>query len=345
MPDRITHTLRLGVLGAGRMGRVHAEHLARRIEGVQVVVWADPTEPDLAGLARGLGIERIADHWRQVVDSDDLDAVVIATPTDTHHEIVMAASRRGLAIFCEKPLDLRLPTLREIQAEVERRHVTLMVAFQRRFDPAFAALQREIGAGRIGRPHTLRIVSRDSRLPSEAFIPRSGGIFMDMTVHDFDMSRFLLNLEIEEVFARASRLVDPLVGPMFERHGDWDTTLVSVRFAGGVLGVIENGRLASYGYDQRIEVFGSAGMLSVENPPHALASGVSGDVVPFFAERYAEAYRIELQAFVDALRTGAPPPVGVVESIRAVEASLAATRSVAERRPVAIDEIRSSSNF
>lgn len=216
-----------------------------------------------------------------------------------------------------------------------------MVAFQRRFDPAFAGLQRDVAAGRIGRPHTLRIVSRDSRLPPEAFIPRSGGIFMDMTVHDFDMSRLLLNLEIEEVHARASRFIDP----MFERHGDWDTTLVSVRFAGGVLGVIENGRLASYGYDQRIEVFGSAGMLTVENPPHALASAAPDGQVPFFAERYAEAYRIELQAFVDALRAGAPPPVGVVESIRAVEASLAAARSVAEGRPVAIEEIRSSSSF
>jgi len=341
MSRRATHPLRFGILGAGRMGRVHAEHLARHIEGAHAVVWADPTEPDLAGLARGLGIERIADHWREVVDSDDLDAIVIATPTDTHYDIVMAASRRGLAIFCEKPLDLRLPRLREIQADVERRHVKLMVAFQRRFDPAFATLHRDLAAGRIGRPHTLRIVSRDSRLPPESFIPRSGGIFMDMTVHDFDMSRFLLNREIEEVYARASRLVDP----MFERHGDWDTTVVSVRFAGGVLGVIENGRLASYGYDQRVEVFGSGGMLTVENPPHALTSGATGEAVPFFAERYAEAYRIEMQAFVDALLAGALPPVGVVESIRAVEASLAAARSVAEGRPVAIDEIRSSTQF
>ena len=341
MSSQTAHTLRFGILGAGRMGRVHAENLARHIRGAKAVVWTDPTEPDLAGLARGLGIERIADHWRQVIDSDDLDAIVIATPTDTHYEIVMAAARRGLAIFCEKPLDLRLPTLQEIQAEVERRHVTLMVAFQRRFDPAFAGLQRDVAAGRIGRPHTLRIVSRDSRLPPEAFIPRSGGIFMDMTVHDFDMSRFLLNQEIEEVHARASCLIDP----MFERHGDWDTTLVSVRFSGGVLGVIENGRLASYGYDQRIEVFGSAGMLTVENPPHALAPAARDGQVPFFAERYAEAYRIELEAFVDALRAGAPPPVGVVESIRAVEASLAAARSVAEGRPVVIEEIRSSSSF
>jgi myo-inositol 2-dehydrogenase/D-chiro-inositol 1-dehydrogenase len=318
------------------MGRVHAEHLARRIEGAQPVVWADPTEPDLAALSRGLGVERIADDWRQVVDADDLDAIVIATPTDTHYEIVMAAARRGLAIFCEKPLDLRLPTLLEIQAEVERRQVTLMVAFQRRFDPSFAALQRDIAAGRIGRPHTLHIVSRDSRLPPEAFIPRSGGIFMDMTVHDFDMSRFLLNREIEEVYARTSRLVDP----MFERYGDWDTALTSVRFADGVLGVIENGRLATYGYDQRIEVFGAGGMLTVENPPVALVSGTSGGTVPFFAERYADAYRIELQAFVDTLCTGAPPPVGVVESIRAVEASLAAIRSVSEGRSVRIVEIR-----
>ena len=329
--------LRFGLLGAGRMDRVHAEHLARGIEGVEVAVWADPAEPDLAGLARRLGIGRIADTWQAVIDADDLDAVVIATPTDTHHEIVLAAARRGLAIFCEKPLDLRLSALHEIQAEVDRRRVTLMVAFQRRFDPAFAGLQRDIAAGRIGQPHTIRIVSRDSRLPPEAFIPRSGGIFMDMSVHDFDMSRFLLDREIEEVFARASRLIDP----MFERHGDYDTAVTSLRFAGGALGVIENVRLASYGYDQRIEVFGPGGLLTVENPPYALASGTSGEV-PFFAERYRDAYRIELQAFVDALRAGTAAPVGVAESIRAVEAALAARRSVDEGRPVTIEEIRRS---
>ena len=336
--------VRCGVLGAGRMGRVHAEHLARRIDGAQLVVWADPTEPDLSRLAQDLGIERTARHWQEVVGADGadgIDALVIATPTDTHYEIVMAASRRGLAIFCEKPLDLRLSRLREIAAEVEHSRVSLMVAFQRRFDPAFAALQQDVAAGRIGRPHTLRIVSRDSHLPPEAFIPRSGGIFMDMTVHDFDMSRFLLNREIEEVYARASRLIDS----RFERHGDWDTALVSVRFTDGVVGVIENGRLASYGYDQRIEVFGSAGMLTVENPQMALASGTPGAPVPFFAERYAEAYRVELQAFIDAVRAGAPTPVGVTASIRAVEASLAAARSVAENRPVSIAEIQAVSNF
>ena len=328
--------LRLGVLGAGRMGRVHAENLARHVEGADVVVWTDPTEPDLGRLARDLGVERLADNWRHLIDSDDLDAIVIATPTDTHYEIVMAALERRLAVFCEKPLDLRITRLRDIQAEVERRQVPLMVAFQRRFDPAFAALQRDIAAGRIGTPQTIRIVSRDSRLPPESFIPQSGGIFMDMSVHDFDMSRFLLNREIEEVYARTSRLIDP----MFERYGDWDTALTSVRFAGGVLGVIENGRLATYGYDQRIEVFGSAGMLTVENPPEALASAGGDGLVPFFAERYADAYRIEMQAFVDALRAGAPTPVGVVESIRAVEASLAASRSVEEGRPVKIVEIQ-----
>lgn len=326
--------LRFGVLGAGRMGRVHAENLARHIAGAEVAVWADPTETELPRLTRELGIERTADHWRQVINADDLDAVVIATPTDTHYEIVMAAAHRNLAIFCEKPLDLRLPRLLEIQAEVERGRVPLMVAFQRRFDPAFAALQRDVAAGRIGTPHTIRTVSRDSRLPPEAFIPRSGGIFMDMTVHDLDMTRFLLNREIEEVYAQASCLIDP----MFERHGDWDTALVSVRFAGGALGVIENSRLASYAYDQRIEVFGSTGMLTVENPTAALRSG-TGEV-PFFAERYADAYRMELQAFVDALRARAPMPVDVVASIRAVEAALAAQRSVQEGRTVRIEEIR-----
>jgi myo-inositol 2-dehydrogenase/D-chiro-inositol 1-dehydrogenase len=260
---------------------------------------------------------------------------VVATPTDTHYEIVMAALQRRLAIFCEKPLDLRIDRLRVIQADVERQHANLMVAFQRRFDPQFAAMKRDIEGGRIGTPRTIRTVSRDSRLPPEDFIPRSGGIFMDMSVHDFDMSRFLLGREIEEVHAQVSRLIDP----MFERHGDWDSALVTLRFEGGALGVIENSRLASFGYDQRIEVFGSSGMLRVENPPSALRSG-TGEA-PFFAERYADAYRLEVQAFVDALRGGAPMPVDVVASIRAVEAALAARQSVADGRSVKIEEIRS----
>jgi myo-inositol 2-dehydrogenase/D-chiro-inositol 1-dehydrogenase len=336
MPSAAARALRVGVLGAGRMGRVHAENLARHIQGAEAVAWADPTETDLAGLARRLGIRRAVPSWRDVVDADDVDAVVIATPTDTHHEIVMAAARRDLAIFCEKPLDLRLPTLHDIHAEVERRRLFLMVAFQRRFDPAFARLQRDIAAGRVGRPQVVRIVSRDSMLPPESFIPRSGGIFMDMTVHDFDMSRFLVGREIEEVYATASVLVDPV----FAKYGDWDTAVVCVRLDGGVLAVIENSRKATYGYDQRIEVFGSDGMLTVENPTFALASGSPEGLLPFFAERYAEAYRIELQAFVDAVRSGGPTPVGTLASIRAVEASVAARRSVIERRGVRIEEVR-----
>ena len=326
---------RFGVLGAGRMGRVHAANLARHVEGARVVAWADPTEPEMARLTRDLDIERFAHDWREVVGADDIDGIVIATPTDTHYEIVMAALERRLAVFCEKPLDLRLSRLREIHAAANRQRVPLMVAFQRRFDPAFAALERDIAAGRIGTAYTLRLVSRDSRLPREAFIPQSGGIFMDMSVHDFDMARFLLHEEIEEVSAAAGVLVDP----MFARYGDFDSALTTVRFASGALAVVENGRHATYGYDQRIEVFGSGGMLRVENPPSALVREGGGEP-PFFAERYADAYRIEMQAFVDALRAGAPPPVGVVESIRAVEASLAARRSVAERRAVRIAEIR-----
>ncbi len=324
----------MGVLGAGRMGRVHAENVARHIDDVAAVVWCDPTENELPRLAEHLGIPRTARDWREVVDADDLDAIVIATPTDTHHEIVMAAARRNLAIFCEKPLDLSLRTLDDIHHEVERRRVLLMVAFQRRFDPAFASLRDDIAAGRIGQPHVVRIVSRDSMLPPESFIPRSGGIFMDMTVHDFDMLRFLTGREIEEVYAAAS------TDPMFERYGDWDTAIVSVRLAGGVLAVIEDSRKATYGYDQRIEVFGSEGMLAVENPPFALLSGSPNGSMPFFAERYADAYRIEMQAFIDAVRSEGPTPVGALASIRAVEAALAAKYSVLDRRAVDITEIR-----
>jgi myo-inositol 2-dehydrogenase/D-chiro-inositol 1-dehydrogenase len=248
----------------------------------------------------------------------------------------MAAAHRNLAIFCEKPLDLRLGTLNDIRAEIERRHLLLMVAFQRRFDPAFAALQRDVAAGRIGRPHLLRIVSRDSMLPPEAFIPQSGGIFMDMTVHDFDMTRFLTGEEIEDVHARASVLIDP----MFARYGDWDTAVVTLRLTGGALVVIENSRRAVYGYDQRIEVFGDAGMLAVDNPPFALRPEGQAGVVPFFTERFREAYRVELQAFVDAAAAGRPAPVGVLESIRAVEAALAARRSVETSRSIRIEEVR-----
>jgi myo-inositol 2-dehydrogenase/D-chiro-inositol 1-dehydrogenase len=332
----VSTPVRIGILGAGRMGRVHAENLARHIQRARPTAWADPTEPDLEELARRLGIDRVYRDWRDLVAAADLDAIVIATPTSTHHEIVMAAAQRNLAIFCEKPLDLRLGTLYNIRAEIERRHLLLMVAFQRRFDPAFAALQRDVAAGRIGRPHLLRIVSRDSMLPPEAFIPQSGGIFMDMTVHDFDMTRFLTGEEIEDVHARASVLIDP----MFARYGDWDTAVVTLRLTGGALVVIENSRRAVYGYDQRIEVFGDAGMLAVDNPPFALRPEGQAGVVPFFTERFREAYRVELQAFVDAAAAGRPAPVGVLESIRAVEAALAARRSVETSRSIRIEEVR-----
>jgi len=334
-------SLRFGVLGAGRIGKIHVENLVNRIPGAEVVALADVAPDELASVAARFGVPRTYADYRQVLALPDVDAVVICTPTNTHYQMILDAAAAGKHIFCEKPIDLTLARIAEINRGVAGCGVKMMVGFNRRFDPNFRKVYEMVRAGKIGQPHVLRITSRDPGPPPETYIRASGGIFLDMTIHDFDMARNLMNSEVVEVYARATVLVDPV----FERAGDWDTAVVTLTFANGAMGAIDNSRKAVYGYDQRVEVFGSEGMVTIANntPDTHIYCDRAGihTALPldFFMQRYAESYRNEMQAFVDAVRAGTPVPVGGHDGLMAVEIGLAAIRSARENRPVRLTEI------
>jgi myo-inositol 2-dehydrogenase/D-chiro-inositol 1-dehydrogenase len=335
-------TLRLGVLGAGRIGKIHIENLANRIPGAEVVALADVFPEELAAVAGRFGISKTYADYRQVLELPEVDAVVVATPTNTHYRMILDAAAAGKHIFCEKPIDLALERIAEINRAVALRGVQLMVGFNRRFDPNFRKVYEMVRDGQVGEPQILRITSRDPAPPPETYIRASGGLFLDMTIHDFDMARYLVASEVVEVYARASVLVDKV----FERAGDWDTALVTLTFANGAMGAIDNSRQAVYGYDQRVEVFGTGGMVTVANNMpdthiHSDRTGVHSALpLNFFMQRYTESYRNEMQAFVDAIRTGQPVPVGGEDGLRAVEIGLAAIQSAKENRPVRLTPIQ-----
>jgi myo-inositol 2-dehydrogenase / D-chiro-inositol 1-dehydrogenase len=339
MSDR---KLRFGVLGLGRIGKIHADNLANRIPGAEVVALSDISPEALAAAAERHGIRAAFPHYRQVLERPDVDAVAICTPTATHCQTILDACAAGKHIFCEKPVDLSIERILRINEEVERSGVAFMVAFNRRFDPNFAKVRETVAAGTLGTPYILRITSRDPAPPPEEYILDSGGLFLDMSIHDFDMARFLLG-EVAEVYARAGVLVDPV----FEKAGDWDTAVVTLAFENGAMGTIDNSRKAVYGYDQRVEVLGSEGMIAAGNntqDTHVLldrAGSHSALPLNFFMERYAESYLREMQAFVDAVRGGRPAPVGGVDGLMAVAIALAAARSANENRPVKLSEIHS----
>jgi myo-inositol 2-dehydrogenase/D-chiro-inositol 1-dehydrogenase len=331
--------LRFGVLGVGRIGKIHAENLVNRIPGTEVTALADVFEEELAAVAARLNVPRTFTDYRRVLELPEVDAVVICTPTNTHHQVILDAAAAGKHIFCEKPIDLSLDKIAEANARVAQSGVQFMVGFNRRFDPNFSKVREMVRAGKVGEPHVLRITSRDPAPPPENYIRASGGLFLDMTIHDFDMARYLMGSEVTEVYARAGVLVDPV----FERAGDWDTAVVTLTFASGALGVIDNSRKAVYGYDQRVEVFGSEGMVTVTNNTpdshiHLDRTGTHSALpLNFFMERYTESYLREMRAFVDAVREGAPVPVGGQDGLMAVVIGLAAAKSVRENRPVAIE--------
>ena len=311
--------LDIAVIGAGRIGQIHARNIAAH-QGARLVGIADPDVCAASRLAQICG--------SQVISLDaafSSQAVLIASPTPTHADFIEAAANAGQAIFCEKPIDLSVQRVEDCLATVRRTGVALMVGFNRRFDPHFAELKRRLDAGAIGRLEMLTIISRDPSPPPPAYVAVSGGLFRDMMIHDLDMARFLLGEEPVSVYAAASVLVDPAIGTA----GDVDTAMVTLRTASGRLCQISKSRRATYGYDQRIEAHGAAGMLRAGNVPVstvelANASGVTGDpVLPFFLERYAAAYRAELDCFITNARVG---PNGA-DGLAALRLADAATRS------------------
>ncbi len=336
----MSQDLKLGLIGAGRIGRLHAENLVHHVPGVELRWVADVVEEAAAGIARELRIPRWTTEYEQVLQDPDVEAVLICTSTHTHAEIIEAAAAAGKHIFCEKPLALNLEEIDAALAAVEKAGVILQVGFHRRFDPHFRRLKSLIVEGTIGRPWLLKITSYDPAPPPIAYIRVSGGIFLDMTIHDFDMARFLFG-EVEEVYAAGSVLVDPDIGAA----GDVDTAVVTLRFESGALGVITNCRKATYGHDQRIEVLGEKGGLFAENPlPHTAVLADEGGYrsAPlhyFFVERYREAYIAEMEAFVAAVRNKTSPPVTGLDGKIPVVMGYAAKRSFVEKRPVKISEI------
>jgi myo-inositol 2-dehydrogenase/D-chiro-inositol 1-dehydrogenase len=329
-------------LGLGRIGRIHAGNLAGRIPGAEVVAAADVFPDSFAALAEHAGAVRTATDYRDVLAMADVDAVVICTPTNQHYQMILDAASAGKHIFCEKPIDLSLEKIDRINEHVEKCGVRMMVAFNRRFDPSFAKVREMVRSGKIGAPHVVRITSRDPAPPPESYIRASGGLFLDMTIHDFDMARYLAGSEVREVYARAGVLVDSV----FERAGDWDTAVVTLAFENGAIGAIDNSRKAVYGYDQRVEVFGSEGMVAAgNNTPdshvHLDGTGVHSSLpLNFFMDRYTESYLREMRAFVDAVRGGVAVPVTGHDGLMAVAVALAAAKSVRENRPVALSEVR-----
>lgn len=333
--------LKVGVLGAGRIGRFHAGNLVRWIPEAEVVAVADVVGEAAHRCAQEFGILKAYDDPGKLLSDPTIEAVLICTSTDTHPDLIVAAAKAGKHIFCEKPIALDLREIDRALSAVKENGVKLMVGFNRRFDPNFAKAKELLSLGVIGRPEILRITSRDPAPPSLDYIRRSGGIFLDMTIHDFDMACFLLGDEVVEVYAAGETLVDPRI----KEAGDVDTAVITLRFRSGALGVIDNSRRATYGYDQRVEILGEKGMIRVENPrPHTVtvwnASGEDGSTLfSFFMDRYTEAFVQELRAFVSALLEGKDPPISGEEGRKPVVLALAAKKSLEEKRPVSPAEV------
>ncbi|MBC7093322.1 inositol 2-dehydrogenase [Candidatus Bipolaricaulota bacterium] len=333
--------VKIGILGAGRIGKVHAENLIRRVPEAEVVAIADVRREAAERCAAELGIPRAYGDPRPLLDDRTVDAVFICTSTDTHAPLIEEAAKAGKHIFCEKPIALDLGAIDRALATVNRAGVKFMVGFNRRFDPNFARARELVAEGAIGRPHILRITSRDPEPPPLEYVKSSGGIFLDMTIHDFDMARFMVGDEVIEVYALGSVLVDKRIGEL----GDVDTTVVTLRFASGAIGVIDNSRRAVYGYDQRVEVFGERGMIRVDNPrlDTAVQSDAQGDhatrIFHFFMDRYTESFVREARAFTAAVLEDTKPPVTGEDGKIPVVMAYAAKRSLEEHRPVRLEEV------
>ncbi|HUN92254.1 MAG TPA: inositol 2-dehydrogenase [Burkholderiaceae bacterium] len=325
----------IALYGAGRIGRIHAANLAAS-PAVRLKYVVDVDAAAAADLAARHGAQ--AADVQQPLRDGAVRAVAIATSTDTHADLILAAAQANKAIFCEKPVDLALARARACAEAVKRAKVPCLIGFQRRYDPTFAALKKRLDAGEIGDPEVLVITSRDPGAPPIAYIERSGGIFKDMLIHDFDVFRWILGDEAATLHASGSCLTDPKI----EAAGDVDTTAVTIRTRRGRLCQINTSRRAAYGYDQRFEVLGSRGMLAAGNhrPTEVCAStaqAVSQDLPEhFFLERYRAAYALELAHFVAVLAEGAAPRTSIEDGVRALELAEAAVTSHKEGRPVAL---------
>ena len=336
-------TIRVGVIGTGRIGRLHIGHLAQDIPEADLVALCSLDRPSMDSLAKQFNVSQTTEDYTELLADPQIDAVLITSATNTHVEISQAAAKVGKHIFCEKPIALDLKEIDETLAIVEKAGVKFQVGFQRRFDTSFMRVREAVASGEIGEPHIMRITSRDPAPPPIEYIEVSGGIFLDMTIHDFDMARYLIGDEVVEIYATGGVRVDPQIGDA----GDIDTAVITLQFKNGVIATIDNSREATYGYDQRVEVFGSKGMVTAANPltdtvTFSNSKETRAGLPPhFFVERYKPAYLSELQAFIACIQEGTPSPVTGEDGRAPVVMGLAALKSLRENRPVRLPEILS----
>ena len=333
--------LKLGVIGTGRIGKVHIATLVQSVPQAEIIAIADVDLKSAEQVAKTFGIKSVSDRPEDIFENKEIDAVVICSSTDTHARYIVEAANAGKHIFCEKPVDLSIDVIKNALKKVDLAGIKLMLGFNRRFDPNFMKLKKLVSEGKIGDPHILKITSRDPAPPPAEYSAVSGGMFLDMTIHDFDMARYMTGSEVVEVYTKAAVLVDPKIG----KAGDVDTAVITLTFASGAIGVIDNSRKAVYGYDQRIEVFGSNGMCCADNnypDNHQLynGSGVHGSLpLNFFMDRYTEAYANEMKVFCNAVLNNLPLPVSGYDGLMSVVIAFAAKKSFLENRPVKLTEI------
>jgi myo-inositol 2-dehydrogenase/D-chiro-inositol 1-dehydrogenase len=333
--------LHFGIIGAGRIGKVHAETLAFRLPEAEIVSVADVNGEAAQALASRCGIPKVVATAEEVIGDPKVEAVLICSPTGTHADLIVQAAQAGKHIFCEKPIAFSLAKIDMALAAAEKAGVKLQIGFNRRFDSNFARVRQAVASGEIGVPALLHIISRDPAPPPVSYIKTSGGIFLDMMIHDFDMARFLIGDEVEEMYTAAGVMADPEIG----EAGDLDTAVVVLRFRKGTIGTIDNSRKAVFGYDQRVEILGSKGKIATENRyPNEVQVSTGESIysdrpLNFFMDRYTESFALELQAFVKAVLEGKPTPVIGADGRVPVIMALAARKSFDEHRPVRLEEV------
>jgi len=328
----------IGIIGVGRIGSMHTRNLKYQVPDVNVLGVADVFKEAAQKVAQELEIPIAEKDYHCLLENDDIDAVVICSSTDTHARIISEAAQAGKHIFCEKPIALDVEKIDQAIAAVKKAGVKLQVGFNRRFDPSFKKAKDLVVKGTIGTPHLVRITSRDPEPPPISYVKVSGGIFLDMMIHDFDMARFLLGQEVVELMAVGSCLVDPAIG----EAGDIDTAIVTLKYESGAWGTIDNSRKAVYGYDQRIEIFGSEGCIIVGNkkPTEIAVFGTedarSDKPVFWFIERYIEAFLAEMKEFIKCIQEDTKPPVGGFDGKISVQMGYAAKESLTKKKFIKI---------
>ena len=332
----------VGIIGAGRIGKVHTESICNYVRNARIKTVADPfMNESTAAWLKSMGVENTAQDYHEILNDPEIDAVLICSSTNTHSPISLEAIAAGKHVFCEKPIDHDLTKIKKVVEALKGSNIKYQVGFNRRHDHNFAAVKQAIVDGKVGDVHIIKITSRDPEPPSAEYAAVSGGMFLDMTIHDFDMVRFLAGCDAEEIYVQSAVLVDPAIG----EAGDVDTAVITLKMANGAIAVIDNSRRAAYGYDQRAEVFGSKGMVATANDTLSTAvvsnaEGVTGEKpLYFFLERYMQSFATEVKGFISAIENDTETLVGVEDGLKPVLMGIAAKKSVEEHRPVKLSEI------